>query len=345
MTKRKQDHHDPFVALRNAWEYPAAPPYRPEDRVYVMNSVGADPRFTTLYTAGGDMPLRRFAELARKHPDRVGNMAKRWVAPHVTGRVSNWNDCPMVWGCFPAFSERAVEALRDLLIANGVLLPLRSMGKRYYAFIARPVKNILDLKRSVIEWETVRGARQAVHIDRHEFRTELLPGHPIFGVYGQPERTYVTRAFVERVKESDLIGFNFEIVFPLREKDNWNTIALRNLRRHLREGTSSGQAVAGKRSFIHFLLDNPNRIPTPREEKQIKTWATMVDGRLHDPDSMEPPIGYVSRAVPDTGECTVILKGSDPAKYLAKVKPLIPRARWPGKVRIAGSGRINYPSD
>src|SRR2546427_8710208 len=56
-----------------------------------------------------------------------------WKPVKVQGRVRKFNDYPAL-GVVPAFSDRAVNALRDFLEPNGELLPLDSDLGTYFAY-------------------------------------------------------------------------------------------------------------------------------------------------------------------------------------------------------------------
>src|SRR5262249_39700345 len=75
-----------------------------------------------------------------------------WTPQPVRGRVRAFNDYPCVNLLIPAFSRRAVDALRDFLEPNGELLPLVSSVGEYYAYNITTVADALDEQKSEIEW-------------------------------------------------------------------------------------------------------------------------------------------------------------------------------------------------
>jgi len=87
-----------------------------------------------------------------------------WQAPRLTNVTSPYpvridvrrplkSDYPCIDLTVPAFSGRAVEALRDLVQPCGELLPLTCEAGRFYAFNPTIVSHALDLSRSTIEWD------------------------------------------------------------------------------------------------------------------------------------------------------------------------------------------------
>ncbi len=138
----------------------------------------------------------------------VTRMAASWVPPHVRGRVKPHNDYPCVNLTVPAFSSRAVAALRDFLEPNGELLQLDSPVGEYYAYNITTVADILDHERSEIEWFS-GGHVSALHIRRYECIPEKLRGLSIFRLVEMSSSTFVHQVFVDRVREHRLQGFGF----------------------------------------------------------------------------------------------------------------------------------------
>src|SRR5258707_1021726 len=71
-------------------------------------------------------------------------LAPIWTPQPVIGRVRSFNDYPCVDLIIPAFSRRAVDALRDFIEPNGELLPLVSPVGEYFAYNTTTVADILD---------------------------------------------------------------------------------------------------------------------------------------------------------------------------------------------------------
>ena len=109
----------------------------------------------------------------------------------------------------PAFGIRAVAALGDLLREHGELLEVEGAEFRLHNVTSAP--DALDEERS--EVKRFRSSGRILRILRYELRAELLSDVPIFKLPQQPRsRVYVTDAFVERVTEAGLVGFDFSEV-------------------------------------------------------------------------------------------------------------------------------------
>jgi hypothetical protein len=152
-----------------------------------------------------------------------GLMGHAWEPPEVeilrdeehTNRPRS--DFPSLGGVLPVFSRRAVDALRDVLTANGEILPLVCAEGEYFAYNTLKVVDALDEERSAVKRFKDGGVMRVVH---HEFLPEKLHGVSVFKI---PQtirsRTYVTDEFVRRVREAGLVGFNFIPVWALASED------------------------------------------------------------------------------------------------------------------------------
>lgn len=105
------------------------------------------------------------------------------------------------------FSAKAVDSLSDVLQKAGVLLPLYCEEGDYFVFGGTNVLDALDVSRSKL-WTLDTG--RVVRIDEYCFKSEVLKGQEIFRLSQRPwGESYVTDAFVERIKSAGLVGFNF----------------------------------------------------------------------------------------------------------------------------------------
>jgi hypothetical protein len=149
----------------------------------------------------------------------VTRMAQTWTPQRVFGQVKPHNDYPCVNLTVPAFSRRAVEALRAFLEPNGELLPLVSSVGEYYAYNITTVVDILDHQRSEIKW--FQGGHDiALRIMRYDCIPEKLVGLSIFRLVEKPASTFVHQMFVDRVRQHGLQGFSFARLYPVPNSAN-----------------------------------------------------------------------------------------------------------------------------
>jgi len=113
-----------------------------------------------------------------------------------------------VFGATPVFSQRAVDALGEILTCNGELLPLCSNEGKYFAYNITNIVPALNVKKSKIEWLS-KG--QILDIEKYSFLTKLAEANLIFKI---PESLrsmhFVSSRFVSEVNRNDLKGFLFE---------------------------------------------------------------------------------------------------------------------------------------
>ncbi len=146
----------------------------------------------------------------------VTRMASMWKPQPVLGRVQPHNDFPCVNLTVPAFSRRAIDALRDFLEPNGELLPLISSVGEYYAYNITTVVDILDHERSEIKWYDEKHDI-ALRILRYECYPKRMIGLSIFRVVEKPASPFVHQVFVDRVKQHGLRGFRFKCLWSLHD--------------------------------------------------------------------------------------------------------------------------------
>jgi hypothetical protein len=121
------------------------------------------------------------------------------------------SDFPWLGSHALVLSKPAVEALADIMAANGELLPLIDAGgMELFVFNARVV-DALDEKRSRL----VRfpGTQQIMRVDRHSLVPEVVAPLDIFRLPHKASPTYVSERFIERVRSAELRGLVFNRVW------------------------------------------------------------------------------------------------------------------------------------
>ena len=131
-----------------------------------------------------------------------------WPIREVVGNVRLFNNYPCVNLTFPAFSQRAVDLLGDVLEANGELLPVRHKLGIYYIFNCTRLANVIDLSKS----KTNSGVPDIGSLILNE---EKLTDLVIFKDRALPVYQLCTQSFVDRVESAGLQGFIFIPVWPL----------------------------------------------------------------------------------------------------------------------------------
>jgi hypothetical protein len=295
--------------------------------VYKLQPILDDPKYEGFGTAAvGEFPN----SLPRGRTTRTWRMlrlAPKWVPVEVVGRVRKFNDYPCVGMSHPAFSQRAVDALRDLLEPNGEILPLASPLGAYYHFNVTKVADVLDLKRSEIRWNIE--PITASTIERYEFDPRQLEGLTIFVLPESPV-AYVTENFVERVKKHGLRGFRFIKVWPLPPGIHWLQLAKAEKHRQRHNGLPNGQTVKGNTVVIRLSLADPKSKGSKAEKQAVNRLMDQLDALLVDVNSELPAVGNLEgHDYGAAGECRLFLSCPDADALVEKLRPWLKDLSWP----------------
>ncbi len=264
------------------------------NEVFLMQCNVDDPRFEGFAFADGGSIRGKDNSTTDFMPDdiyekgrnwTVTRMAHLWTPRLVKGRVRPYNDYPCCTMYIPAFSQKAVDALRDMLEPNGELLPLVSTVGSYYAYNVTTVADVLDHDRSEVKWfETAKRKVIAMSIDRYEFHPEKLEGLSIFRIVEEPLKTYVTNLFVERVREHKLRGFVFVKLWPhpldqtLEENDIDYTISAQSVILQLQIAKSKPNKMEKQR--VNDLMDQIDMFLMKSEEQG--TYLGSLEGNQYE---------------------------------------------------------------
>jgi hypothetical protein len=118
-------------------------------------------------------------------------------------------DFPLL-GTTPTFSRRAVDALLDVLVENGELLPVKVADEEYVVYNVTRRIDALDEERSKLVRFSDGGI---MRVERYAFHREKLNQAIIFRVPQLRVPVFVTEAFVARVRDAGLTGFQFTEVW------------------------------------------------------------------------------------------------------------------------------------
>lgn len=165
-----------------------------------------------------DEMVERFTRLGLEEFDLSWNWTPRRLA-------SNWpeirvkmcgklpNDFPTFSTGIPMFSERAVEALRDLLEPSGELLPVITDKGLIYVLNITTVVEALDMDRSELSW-TATDADWASNVWVFEFDPDRLTNAPIFRLRECPNWWCVSDVVLNRALAAGLKGMAFYKIWP-----------------------------------------------------------------------------------------------------------------------------------
>ena len=263
---------------------------------------------------------------------RIRRLSASWIPQEVVGRVRQFNDYPCVSLTIPAFSRRAVDALRDFLEPNGELLPLVSGVGEYYAYNITTVADVLDSKKSQIRWldDGMEHVPANVYeIERYECRTEKMLGLSIFRMVEIPWSVYVTGLFVDRATEHGLKGMHLTKLWPLPEGESWRT-ASRAQWRSEQEIERDGHRISIKANTVALIFRLVNGEEGERQKRRLSEIMDEIDKMLYDPlDGVDSPyFGNLEEQEFDDDDCQVLLSCPDADALVEKMRPWLRQLSW-----------------
>jgi hypothetical protein len=301
-------------------------------RIYRLRKIHDVPRYEGFSTEKGDF-LDTVPSDRTTRDWKVMRVGKAWRPAKVFGQVRKFNDYPCVDLHVPAFSARAVEALRDLLEPNGELLPFPTPIGEYYAFNLTTVADVLDTRRSQILW--LKEPIKAMEILSYEFIAEKLQSFSIFRIPEQVAPEYVTNSFVDRAAARGLRGFSFQLVWPVPPGVDWRTLRKQQSQQQQTEGLPAGQTVKGNTVEIRLTLADKDSEGTLVDKQAVKELVDELNASLTDPDSDAPAVGFVEWPEYVPGECRIPISCPDADALAEKLKPWINRLKWPNGFEVA----------
>jgi hypothetical protein len=128
----------------------------------------------------------------------------------------------------PVFSQKAVNALANLLEGNGELLPLICEFGQYYAFNITSEVDALDEERSELKLNSELYPYETPSepdfylVTRFAFHPDRVADLSIFKLpkRNRKNRPLVTERFVQRVQEADLKGMAFNLLWSSSNQHN-----------------------------------------------------------------------------------------------------------------------------
>jgi len=255
---------------------------------------------------------------------RTRPLAKHWKPMPVTGAVHPFNDYPCLELTDPVFSRRAVDALGDMLTANGDLLPLKTDLGEYFLYVVQTKLDVLNVERSRLSRDHDREV--AARITYFDFREPALAHASIFRIPEQPNYTLVTDRFKKRVDQAGLNGFEFWKVWPLTENSDW-FVEHRTARKKSPTAKLTGEALG-----VRFTLGGED--PTVAEKKLAAAIEASLATALK-VDSLDAPYqGSIELSEFADGEFRVFCTCPNAEQLVEFLKPWLDQVAWDGDVAI-----------
>lgn len=250
--------------------------------IYNLQLMVEDPRFEgfsfvrsrSLMRRSGDMLDDFFLERTDiRGRYKARSIAHAWTPQKVRGRVRDFNDYPCVDLFVPAFSSRAVDRLRDLLEPNGELLPLNSNPPGYMAYNVTNVQDVLDVKKSRIDW--ISGG---IFTDVEHFVLKESVDIDCLSIFKFPQlhiKVFVNQVFVDRVRSAGLRGFQFTKVWPFPPEVSWRKQAAER-----RKKNSALKELTAESLVVGVDFGNTEKDKLAKAKQIISDWMDQVDKKL-----------------------------------------------------------------
>lgn len=315
------------------------PDLSPRCSVYMLSRVLDDPRYEGFAFEDDASVKERGEEDADLDitddfaPDDLPTKGRAWTAPRlaglwtprkVVGRVRSFNDYPCVDLMVPAFSRRAIDALRGFLEPNGELLPLVSPVGEYYAYNATTVVDALDEDASDIDWlDQTLGV--PFRINKYAFDCARLKGAPIFRIVQDTISVFVSQDFVDAATAVGLKGMDFKLVFPFEAVAAPKTPGKRKPRP---PAPTMAQAVV-------VLLPTKKPKPTKTEEARIPAILDELDALLYGAgQSPDEYLGSLEGHEHAQGAFRLFLSCPDADKLADRLRDRVAALPWDGPLVV-----------
>lgn len=322
----------------------------PDTAIYKLQCITDDPRYEGLAfvrdeSIRGKVIGGQSALVWDFGPDNVKTEGRAWTVPslrpywtpqRVTGRVRAFNDYPCVNLIIPAFSRRAVDALRDFLEPNGELLPLVSSVGEYYAYNTITVADALDEQKSEIQWLGDRHTFDEVfRIHRYEFLPERVAGLSIFRLVENSSATFVSQAFVDRVREHELQGFHFIKLWTLSAGlGGQDEVPQESQKKAQLQAKGRSAPVSGNTVVLRLPIARSS--PSKKEKERLAKLMDEIDALLYDPAAKlsDPCEGVLEGDDVVKGELRLFLSCPNADTLVEKMRPWLKTLSWKGGVKV-----------
>jgi len=249
-----------------------------------------------------------------------------WKPIVVEGRARSFNDFPCLGMMIPAFSRRAVDALRDYLEPNGELLPVIHPAGEYYAYNCFTIAEVLDHTSTEALWSPI-DVRIAAIVHYYSLYPDRLQGLTIFRMRELANHVYVTTPFVERARAHGLNGFHFVKVWPWPEGTNYRLEDKKNRWREQEIVTPDGPTNIKAQSLVICLPLESGKL-SKEEKKRISSIEDELDAQLFTATLDDPYFGSLEGKKTAKGVTKLYLSCPDSEALFRKLETWLRALPW-----------------
>jgi hypothetical protein len=304
--------------------------------VYRIHPVTDNPLFEGLGLATYSETLETWPRDWNCHPQtwQAKSLKSTWQIPEVEGNVRLFNDYPCINLSHPAFSQRAVDLLGDVLKKDGELLPVRHELGIYYFFNCTRLANVVDLSKSATN-AGLADIGNLVFIDE-TLIAERLTDSEVFRERSLPSIVLCTQRFVDRVNSAGLQGFIFIPLWPLAAGVTYHKERFRMCKLAEKWKPSPLTTLEIKGNTVVLRLCCQGKKATKEEIAAADGVMTHLDKALYDPNqaSSESYFGNVEGTDVVDFEIRIFISTPDNERLLIHLMPRLQVLPWPGKFYV-----------
>jgi hypothetical protein len=253
-----------------------------------------------------------------------------WRIPEVAGNVRLFNDYPCINLSYPAFSQRAADLLREILEANGELLPVRHAVGIYYFFNCTRLATVIDTSKSA------KTASGLVDIGNLVFMDDKLMDLGIFKDRSIPSHHFCTQKFVDSVQSAGLQGFLFIPTWPLPPGITYHTERYRLCKLAEKWKPNPLTALDVNANTVVLRLCCQQKKATKEEIAAAEGVMAHLEKSLYAPSQAQPESYYGNVEGSDIVdfEVRVFISTPNNERLLGHLMPRLRVLPWPGKFYV-----------
>ncbi len=128
-----------------------------------------------------------------------------------------FSNTPGLSSHIPVFDKKAVDIMEEFLIGNAEILSIFCGDKEFFAINVIKVLDCIDYEAS--EYKTFKNGVRILRFIKYAFIEEKIENVHLFKIKdGTLKRPFVSDGFRQKVLDSVLTGFQFELVWDSNEK-------------------------------------------------------------------------------------------------------------------------------